>query len=128
MSDVPAQRTVLEVSMGKLVDIAGKRFGCWTVLAIHPERDRSRHVLWRCCCDCGQERVVRGVSLRRGNSTTCGCVLREIARKRFTKHGLSRSRAYRCWDNLLQRCFNPQHPWYAVAVSAFAKSGSPSRV
>jgi hypothetical protein len=97
--------------MGKLIDITGKRFGRWKVLAIHPERAR-RHVLWLCRCDCGTERPVRGDNLHNGTSTSCGCFARENAAKLLTKHGLSRIRAYCIWENVKQRCCNPRAPSY----------------
>jgi hypothetical protein len=76
-----------------LVDLTAKRFGRWTVLAIHPERHRRRnssYVLWLCRCDCGTRRLVRGSSLRRGKSTSCGCARRgkkivDLTGKRFAR-------------------------------------------
>lgn len=114
--------------MPRKVDLAGRKIGRWQVVSLHPERDRNRHDLWLCRCDCGTERVVFGHALRRGKSASCGgctwgggCTWdearretqRETARKRFTTHGLSRSRAYRCWESMLQRCFNPNNPAFA---------------
>ena len=99
-----------------LVDITGKRFGDWTVLAIRPERKRRGRrvvaVLWLCRCDCGTERIVWGTNLRLGRSASCGC---RVA-KRNTKHGHARkgkvTSAYKCWVRMLQRCFNPNGTHY----------------
>src|SRR5262245_17598928 len=104
--------------MTAVIDIAGKRFGRWTVLVIHPERYRNRHALWLCRCEeCGTEHVVRGDTLRGGESTNCGCIPRKKQGEKLGKcrrtHGMSRSRAYRCWESMLQRCFNPRNPWYS---------------
>ena len=96
----------------RFIDLAGERLGRWTVLAPQPQRNSSRQVLWLCRCDCGTERVVLGRNLRDGSSTSCGCAHREAAAKRATRHGLSRSRAYRCWLSMKQRCFNPDHIGY----------------
>ena len=103
----------------KFIDLAGQRFGKWTVLA-HPERSRTGRALWPSRCDCGVERVVRGDALRRGKSTSCGCTRckwdeerREKQRQRRKKHGLSRSRAYVCWAAMMQRCFNPNNKAFA---------------
>lgn len=103
----------------RYVDLIGKRFGRWTVTAIHAERYRSdgHHclVLWLCRCDCGTERVVIGSHLRRGKSTNCGCVRRE--KGCYTTHGQCRGgkrcRAYRIWNGILQRCLNPNNTSYA---------------
>jgi hypothetical protein len=106
----------------RLIDITGKRFGRWQVLAVHPERRRygtackAVSVLWLCRCDCGTERVVFSCNLRRGLSTSCGCRKREKTRERSTKHGQARrgkvTRAYIRWLSMLQRCFNPNNKCY----------------
>src|SRR5262249_36559507 len=94
------------------IDLTGQRFGCWTVLAIHPERYRGAAILWLCRCDCGAERVVRGSSLRTGGSTHCGCRNIELIKKHKTTHGMSKTRAYRILAGMLQRCFNPNDKSY----------------
>lgn len=95
----------------RLIDIIGKRFGCWTAAALRPERSRSGEAVWICYCDCGTKREVTGSSLRRGNSTNCGCLQREDLRRRNTKHGhAARGRetsAHRRWAAMLRRCLNP---------------------
>jgi len=106
----------------RLIDITGKRFGRWTVLAIHPKRMRYGRrrqaitVLWLCRCDCGTERVVFGTNLRRRLSSSCGCRSREKTRERSTRHGHARrgnvTRAYTLWVCMRQRCFNPNTKCY----------------
>ena len=101
--------------MSKLIDLTGKRFGRWTVLAMHPERycwKGGRAALWLCRCDCGTERVVFGTSLRLGKSKSCGSLSRELARKRLTKHGMYKTRAYSCLASMLDCCFNPNNAGY----------------
>src|SRR6516164_6497947 len=92
----------------RITDISGKRFGRWSVLALHPERFRGRGAMWACVCDCGTEGVVSGQHLRRGESTSCGCAARDALIKRNTKHGLSRTQAYQTWKHIKNRCFNPR--------------------
>jgi len=109
--------------MGKLIDLTGRRFGRWTVLAIHPERRRYGRdgnavaVLWDCRCDCGEESTVFGSNLRRGLSRSCGCAAHEATRKRNTKHGHAvrgqHTRVYDAWQHLKQRCLNPNNKDYA---------------
>jgi hypothetical protein len=102
--------------MGKFIELTGKRFGRWTVVAIHPQRRRWRHrtlhILWRCKCDCGAERLVLRGNLRRGISTSCGCLRREKLIERLTKHGMSRTRIYKIWAAMLQRSFNSRNRRY----------------
>jgi len=94
-------------------NITGKRFGRWTVLGMCPERRRhigGAHIVWRCRCDCGVERNVRGSALRFGKSRSCGCVSPTF------KHGHARkgstTRAYRCWRGMLDRCNRPRNKAY----------------
>jgi hypothetical protein len=103
----------------KIVDLTGKRFGRLVVLALHPERSRLGLARWVCRCDCGSERIVCGTSLRSGATKSCRCLLKEMLAKRVTKHGHTkhglRSRAYKCWEGMKNRCFSPRaraYPWY----------------
>ena len=67
-------------------DLAGKKFGKWTVL----QRDRLQHAGangtqtgWLCRCECGTERVVLARSLTSGSSKSCGCDTRQKAKARM---------------------------------------------
>lgn len=64
------------VIMGrKPIDIIGKTFNMLTVLAYdHTNQDGQRYYL--CKCQCGKETIVRGTSLRSGNTKSCGCARR----------------------------------------------------
>jgi len=91
-----------------IINMVGQRFGRWIVSAIDRSvQSKSRKTHWRCRCDCGVECTVSGGSLRRGESTDCGCVRRE-------RHSHSRKgrRAYKCWESMLGRCNNPRHTSY----------------
>jgi hypothetical protein len=101
-----------QIMARRLIDLSGRQFGRWTVVAIHPERHRG-HVRWFCRCQCDTERVVVGDSLHQGISQSCGCLAREKTIKRNTTHGLSKTRAYSVWTGMLQRCLNPRHRAYA---------------
>lgn len=62
-------------------DLYGKTFGRWTVLA-RSENSMNGSTRWLCRCQCGQQRVVAGLSLRRGVSKSCGCRRVEWLHKR----------------------------------------------
>jgi hypothetical protein len=62
------------------VDITGRRFGRFVVEG-HDAVDASGAYLWWCVCDCGARVRVRGESLRRGVSRSCGCLRLELARE-----------------------------------------------
>ena len=63
-----------------LIDETGNRYGRWSVL--HRTNGNYPGVFWRCKCDCGNHRIVPGRRLRLGQSNSCGCLRREIARNR----------------------------------------------
>lgn len=65
-------------------DITGQKFG--RLIAVAPaEEARS----WLFKCDCGVEVTRDLFNVVRGRTTSCGCLKRELARKRMTKHGHS---------------------------------------
>lgn len=71
--------------MGKFIDLTGQRFGKLIVIR-KAEVNAKREAMWLCRCDCGNETVVSGVLLRRGNTQSCGCKkLFDLTGKRFGK-------------------------------------------
>lgn len=88
--------------MGKIIDLTGQRFGRLTVVERAKNRNRSKDAYWLCCCDCGQETVVCGKSLRVELTKSCGCLNRE----KNKSHGGSESRLYRIWVGMKARCNN----------------------
>lgn len=96
-------------------DLVGKRFGRWTVkerASDHVTAKGYHHVMWRCVCDCGTERCVRGKSLTCGISKSCGCMRDELLGQRARKHGGFGTRLYAIWISMRQRCNNPNHHSY----------------
>jgi hypothetical protein len=61
---------------------------------------------------------VRSASLPK-NTTSCGCYVRDVNRKRLTTHGQTGgykgppTRAYRAWRDMIDRCTNPNNTAYA---------------
>lgn len=56
--------------ISKLIDLTGQNFGNLTVL--HKELSQNKKTMWRCLCICGNEKVVRGDSLKSGKTVSCG--------------------------------------------------------
>lgn len=94
-----------------LVDLTGERFGRWTVIE-RAESGPGRTTRWSCVCDCGTRRDVAAASLRKGQSTSCGCgkserarVVRDLTGQPFgrwtvldlvVESELSRERSWKC--------------------------------
>ena len=66
-------------------DLTGQRFGRLVVTGRGEDyiNSNGHHVpRWKCICDCGGTALVQGAQLKNGRSKSCGCLQREIAKKR----------------------------------------------
>ena len=86
------------------VDLTGQRFGKWTVLGDSGKRSGGS-VMWNCVCDCGESRKVSGCSLKRGRSSSCGCMkVKDLIGKRFgsvtVKRAVGRKNRNVLWECL----------------------------
>jgi hypothetical protein len=81
------------------LDLTGHKYGRLSVL--HPGSDRRK---WLCQCDCGGFSDVLTNDLRKGHTKSCGCLHKEGLLKRLTKHGKTRSKEWRVWASILDRC------------------------
>jgi len=64
--------------VGAFIDLTGNRYGRWMVLE-RTGNDKRGRARWLCRCDCGNEKIVAGASLRSGASRSCGCLQKERA-------------------------------------------------
>ena len=74
---------------------------------------------WLCKCQCGTEIVTRGAYLKNGNTKSCGCTKIEWAKKHVKelnksqiKHNDSKTRLYKIWIGMKDRCNNPNNSRY----------------
>jgi len=88
-----------------LIDLTGQRFGRWNVVSYSKGG-------WLCKCDCGTERVIESKTLRAGDSMSCGCLAKELARENLKTHGMSKTRLYKRWSSIIERCENIDNPRY----------------
>lgn len=99
-------------------DLTGKQFTNLRVI----EYTRTKRVgknnaavpYWKCECVCGNIVEVAGMSLRSGNTKSCGCLHHTtdengkqqlIACKPTTTHDKSKTRLYRIYRGMVNRCF-----------------------
>ena len=92
-------------------NLKGRRFGRLTVIE-EVGHDKYRAALWKCQCDCGNTRIVRGSNLRSGHTQSCGCLGKEKRLASNITHGLSRSTEYKIWVDMIQRCENRRTPYF----------------
>jgi hypothetical protein len=62
----------------KHVDLIGHRYGRLLVIELI-KKDKNRHFIWNCKCDCGKEIVLSSTALRSGNTKSCGCLFIETS-------------------------------------------------
>lgn len=100
-------------------DITGQVFG--RLVAIEPtlKRSWSGGVIWKCQCQCGNQKEIEAHSLTSNLTKSCGCLHKEIATSLKFKHGHSwvggYSSEYSTWHCMIQRCENPKsrgYRWY----------------
>lgn len=102
--------------MLKHQDLAGQRFGRLIAISRHPENDVRGNVRWICKCDpenCGNEVVVLALSLKSGNTSSCGCLKSDVRRQAMTKHGLRYTPEYRVWKAIKYRCYSDKSDSYS---------------
>lgn len=102
--------------MGKIKDIAGHKYNRLTVIEF-AGLDRYSKAQWICKCDCGNLTVVNGSRITSGLTKSCGCLQKEIAhnrelRRNQIKYSCRPARLYSVWNNMKQRCTNPDNPAY----------------
>lgn len=65
------------------IDITGNKYGMLTVLSYAYTKNKSAY--WKCRCDCGNEKIVRGADIKRGGVVSCGCYNRKRISVTHTK-------------------------------------------
>lgn len=65
----------------KALEIKGQRFGRLVVL-YRVMSASTQHTKWLCKCDCGTEKIIYGIALRKGSTKSCGCLFKELRGER----------------------------------------------
>lgn len=96
--------------MGKFCNLAGQKFGKLTI--IKRAKNRGHNTYWLCQCDCGNFKEAEASNLKTGTTNSCGCDKRKKQVLASTKHNQSKTRIYRIWSGLKQRCNNKKSKTY----------------
>lgn len=67
------------------LNLAGRRFGRLVVL-VRLKSDSRRCYRWLCRCDCGTEKIVGVKNLMNRSTNSCGCLFRELRKRRGDKN------------------------------------------
>jgi len=97
--------------MANIKDITGQKFGRLTAIK-YIGSNKHKNRIWECKCDCGKFSNVTVAALISNNTSSCGCLHRELASKRFGTHHGGGTPLYRTWKNMKQRCYNSKNNYY----------------
>ena len=89
----------------------GKTFGRLTVIERRTS-NKAGNAMFLCECSCGTEKTVMAVSLRNGNTQSCGCLRIERVKQAVTTHSMSKHPLMSVWDGMMRRCYKMSARYY----------------
>lgn len=95
--------------MTEVKDLTNAVFGVLTVIGQdepHIQPSGRKRIMWKCRCKCGKIKSYREDSLKK--LTSCGCLRNKDNAIRMTRHSESKTRLYRIYYNMINRCNNPK--------------------
>lgn len=98
-------------SVWNFQDLTGSVFHRLTVIGFAG----SPRASWYCRCECGATCKVLADGLKKGATKSCGCLRKEVSRKRQLRHGESsdnRTAEYRAWYAIKDRTQNVTNEAY----------------
>lgn len=96
--------------MNKLIDETGNRHNKLVVIE-YAGSNRWGNTTWLCQCDCGNQVIVRGSNLRRGDTKSCGCLHAERIRETI-------------WIPWNEKFFDVLNPDVAYIIGFFIADGN----
>lgn len=93
-------------------NIIGHKYGRLTVL--EPiGRTNNGTIIYKCQCDCGNIHHASTNSLTQYTIKSCGCLNKErIESKPFKTHGMTKTRIYKIYQDMIARCYKPSNISY----------------
>ena len=87
----------------------GDRYGMLVVIGRSKNKYRGIQLMWSVKCDCGTIKDARSCNIVSGNTRSCGCKIIPNGVAVSTTHGMSKTRLYRRWRQMITRCTNPNY-------------------
>lgn len=94
--------------MSKPMNLIGQKFGRLTVIK-RADNDKYGHTQWLCQCECGNQKVIAGSSLKKGLTKSCGCLAKETKDKYNLEHTQDETGKRYGRLTVLYRDTNPEH-------------------
>ena len=93
-----------------LSEYEGRKYGRLTAIKRaydHIKKNGCKEIMFLFRCDCGKEKILPKGQVVNGNIKSCGCLLKENARKGKNqyKHGLVNTRLYHIYHSMKARCY-----------------------
>jgi hypothetical protein len=88
--------------------VVGAQFGRLTTVReaeSRTDKNGKQVRMWTCKCACGKETTASMSHIRRGHTTSCGCVHTEAMARLSRTHGKTRTRAWNAWVAMNERCY-----------------------
>lgn len=82
-------------------DLTGKTFNHLTAITEIGKNSNGTYI-WSCVCSCGNKTKASTSDLVRSNIKSCGCIQGTWSKT----HGKAKTRIYRIWSNMKNRCTN----------------------
>lgn len=81
-------------------------------MAVNYAGSDGRKSLWNVRCDCGRTIQLAATEMLKRRIKSCGCQRGPAISKQRTTHGMSRSRPFRIWKGMRDRCHRQTDPAY----------------
>lgn len=88
-------------------DLSNQKFGMLTAIKVVGKNSKGESI-WECVCECGNIANVTCTNLKRGHTKSCGCYKKICS----ITHNESKTRLYKIWKGMKNRCYNIQTPKY----------------
>lgn len=84
----------------------GKRYGRLVGIENTGEKDNNGSWIWKWQCDCGNIHTQGCGNIVYRNFGSCGCYAKESTSERMKTHGMSKTKEYRTWRHIIERCYD----------------------
>ena len=91
--------------------LIGKRYGKLVIKKV--VRDKGKEARVECICDCGNITTPYLSRVINNKVHSCGCYRVEKSTELHTKHSMSKTRIYKVWDKMNDRCNNSRNKRYS---------------
>lgn len=86
----------------KTLILIGKRIN--RLLIVSFSHNSKGQYYFKCVCDCGVQKIIRGVDIMNNLTKSCGCLNKEQIKLNSRTHGMEGTKTYWTWQRMKGRC------------------------